>query len=413
MINKNKIVNIGNLLDFLEFSLFSSLLPLISKDILNIGNSSETATLAYLLFYFGFLGRPLGAILFGYIGDMFGRKRALILSLAGMSLATFSLSVVPKFTYAYIVIALIRFVQGIFTGGEYANATVYVIEDVTLKNKFRSAASLTASGIWGASIGQILGIIALSDTFLALNWRVVFVLVSLVSMYVAITRTYKIKDNKKEYQRLKYEDIKKYVYSRFVVMGIIFGGIMNGLFYLIYTFIGTYNSIIKNNFDLNSYSLSFVGSLLLGGFLIIWSRLSFLEKQNPTTIIKIALLGMIFLLYPMYLETYYGNFSFYSVFLLVLFVLFMQLFTLFVVINIPLNMPVSCRVLLSGFSISLGGSFLGGASPYISSSLINFTGSEISPVFYFLCLMLIAFFIVSFWPLAGVGERNEEAFEYK
>lgn len=411
MSNKFKIVNAGNLLDFLEFSLFSSLLPLITNDLIYNHNSSEKASLAYLLFFIGFLGRPLGAMIFGYLGDIFGRRKALVLSLIGMSCSTFLFGIIPNFYYSYILIAIIRFVQGVFTGGEYANATVYVIENVSSRNRFCNAANLTASGIFGASIGQAIGMLVSSDIIPFLNWRLVFIIVSIFSMYVAIMRTYHIPDNEMPNQRLSYDDIKKYLYSRYVVMGIIFGGIMNGLFYLMYTFIGTYNSIIKNQFVVSSYFISLLSSLMLGGSLILWSRSAILEKYNSSQFIKISLLVMISLLYPMYVETSSGNIGVYSLTLIMLFISFMQLFTLITIKSIPENLPTHCRVLLSGLPISLGGSIIGGASPYVSSKLITATGNENSPVLYFIVLMLTALLIINFWPIKNVGEKNDIVFE--
>lgn len=405
MINKFKIVNMGNFLDFLEFSLFSSLLPLITKDLIGNHNSSQKATLAYLLFYIGFMGRPLGALIFGYFGDALGRRKSLILSLTGMSLTSLLFGIIPNFSYAYIMIVIIRFAQGFFTGGEYVNATVYVLENAPSKNRFKTVANLTASGIFGASLGQMFGMVVSSDAIPFLNWRAVFILISIISIYVAMMRTYHITETIIPKQHINYNNIKKFLYSRYVVMGIIFGAVMNGLFYLIYTFIGTYSSIITGKFVFSSYLISLISSLTMGGFLIFWSRLSIINRYNSSQFIKISLAIMIIILYPLYTEFLTGRIGFYSIILTIVFLAAMQLFALVAIKSIPENLPAHCRVLLSGLSESIGGSLIGGAAPYISAELINSTGNINMPVWYFIGLMLIAFLLVTIWPLKN-GTEN-------
>lgn len=398
MLRKFRIVNAGNFLDFLEFSLFSSLLPLISRDLIDGNNTSQKALLAYLLFYIGFLGRPLGAFLFGFLGDLLGRRRALIFSLIGMSGSTLLLGLVPNCAYSHILIVLIRLIQGIFTGGEYANATVFVLETISPKMRFRNIGNLTAAGIFGASLGQLIGTIVLSESIPFIGWRSVFICVSLISMYVALKRTTHISDNTTPQERIDFTLIKEFIFSRYIVMGIIFSCIMNGLFYLIFTFIGTYSSIIKESFVLGSYLISFLSSFVMGGSLILWSRASILERYNSTQFIKFSLLIMIGLLYPMYSEISENHISLFSIILAMIFLAFMPLFALFAIKTIPENLPKHCRVLLSGLPESIGASLLGGASPFIASELITITGNKNAPAVYFIVLMVIAFLIVSFWP---------------
>lgn len=399
MIRKFKIVNAGNFLDFLEFSLFSSLLPLISRDLIEGNNATEKTSLAYLLFYIGFLGRPLGSLIFGFLGDYLGRRKALTFSLMGMSCSTFLLALIPQCSYAHLLIVVLRFIQGIFTGGEYSNATVYVLETDSVKNRFKNIANLIASGVFGASIGQFIGTIISSEIISFLSWRLVFIVISSVSLYVALKRASNIQDSMiTAEKRVDYATIKEFLFSRYILMGIIFGCIINGLFYLIYTFVGTYSSMMKDTFVVGAYLISLLSTFMMGVFLLFWSRLSLLEKYSSSQFLKLSLVVMISVLYPLYAEISEGRITVYSIFLLTIFVAFMQLFALVVIKTIPENLPKHCRVLLSGLSESIGASFIGGASPFISSKMIIITGHQNAPAFYFIGLMLIAFWVVNTWP---------------
>lgn len=395
----------GNFLDFLEFSLFSSLLPFISRDLIGGHESSENASLAYLLFYIGFLGRPFGALIFGYLGDTFGRKKALTLSLTGMSISTLLLGMIPSFSYAYILIVIIRFTQGIFTGGEYSNAAVYVLENVSSKIRFINIGNLTASGILGASMGQGIGMLVSTELIPFLTWRLIFILVATISLYVAMMRLYHLSENSHSKQRITYNGIKSFLYSRYVVMGIIFGGILNSLFCLIYTFLGTYSSLITEKYVFSSYLISLLCSLMMGGFLIVCSRLPIIEKYTSSQLIKFSLITMIALLYPMYTGISNGRFEPYSLIVVALFIAIMQLFALITIKSIPENLPSHCRVLLSGLPGSIGGSLIGGASPFISAELIGFSNNMNAPIYYFIALMIAGLFAIIVWPLKNIVQE--------
>lgn len=395
----NRIISLGNFIDFLEFSIFSSLLPLIANDLVHGQTQHDKVSLAYLLFCIGFLGRPLGAFILGYLGDRLGRRYALIFSLAGMSATTFCLAILPSFLYAHYFIAFIRFVQGIFTGGEYANAAVYLIENNKSTSRYQQIGSLTTAGIMGAAVGQLIGIIVSMDYVPYLTWRTVFLLVSTFSVYVAAIQLCSIEKDNFERIPLRLKDFLSFLASRYVVIGIVFGGVMNGLFYFFYTFVGTYSSLIKSSFQLNSYMVSFAASLVICGLMWLCSRMPVLEKYTPSFFLKLSLIVMIVLIYPLFLNITSGNLSILTILIFIIFIFFMQIFTLVTLKNLPEFFPRNCRVLLYGFPEGIGAAFLGGASPYISTQLIHFTGNENSPILYFLSLMVISLLLICFWPL--------------
>lgn len=399
MTKTNRIISLGNFIDFLEFSIFSSLLPLIANDLLHGQTHGDKASLAYFLFFVGFLGRPLGAFIIGYLGDRLGRRFALILSLMGMSCTTFCLAITPDFIYAPYFIAFVRFAQGIFTGGEYANATVYVIENNKKTSRYQEIGSLSAAGIMGAAVGQLIGIIVSMDYIPYLNWRTVFILISTFSVYVATHRMRSVLREDIDTHTLTIKDFLSFLTSRYVLMGILFNGLTTGLFYFFFTFVGTYSALMKNTFQINSYTLSFTASVVICGLLLICSRMRILEKYSPNFFIKLSLLVMILLVYPLFLSITPESISILTIPLFIIFIFFMMLLTIISLKNIPECIPKNCRVLIYGLPESIGSAILGGASPYISTQLINVTGNDNSPVFYFLGLMVLSFILISFWPI--------------
>jgi MFS family permease len=132
--------SVGTMIEWYDFYIFGSLAPIISPLFYPPGNDTF-AYIAYLAtFAVGFVVRPFGALFFGRIGDVVGRKYAFLVTLLIMGGATAVIGFLPTYGYlqenfgigivAPIVLLLIRVLQGLALGGEYGGAAVYVAEHV-------------------------------------------------------------------------------------------------------------------------------------------------------------------------------------------------------------------------------------------------------------------------------------------
>ena len=136
MAKSMKNVYAGNFIDFLEFSLFSALLPFIVRDVMGESDPDSKIIFGYLILYLGFLTRPLGAYFLGKIGDLYSRKRLLLISIFGISFSTILFSFLPQNLWGIgYIIAFLRLLQGLFTGAEHAAATVYSFENTKNDNE--------------------------------------------------------------------------------------------------------------------------------------------------------------------------------------------------------------------------------------------------------------------------------------
>src|SRR5687767_4863405 len=123
---------VGTMIEWYDFYIFGSLAAVIAPLFYPQGNNA-IALLAYLsTFAVGFVVRPFGALFFGRIGDMVGRKYAFLLTLMIMGGATAAIGVLPTYAtaglLAPIALLVIRVLQGLALGGEYGGAAVYVAE---------------------------------------------------------------------------------------------------------------------------------------------------------------------------------------------------------------------------------------------------------------------------------------------
>lgn len=148
---------------------------------------------AFSTFAIGFIARPIGGILFGHFGDIAGRKRALVLALLIMGLATTSVGLLPGYAVAGaaapLMLIALRFIQGLAIGGQWGGAVLMAIES-SPRNRQGFFGSFVQVGVpLGLVLANIVFLIATSvvspETFQAWGWRVPF-LVSIVLVGIGI-----------------------------------------------------------------------------------------------------------------------------------------------------------------------------------------------------------------------------------
>lgn len=202
----------GTAFEWYDFFIFGSLAPVISK-VFFAGLESTPALIAALaLFAAGFAFRPLGALIFGVVGDKLGRKGAFLVTVSLMGAATFLIGLLP--TYAQsgstgpTLLIFLRIVQGIALGGEYGGAAIYVAEHAPNGKRGVSTGWIQSSASFGL-LAALLVIVATrtsigEDAFLAWGWRIPF-LVSAILLAISVWMRAKLAESP-HFARLKAED---------------------------------------------------------------------------------------------------------------------------------------------------------------------------------------------------------------
>ena len=124
----------GNVIEWYDFYIFGSLATILSVKFFDKSHPVAALLSTIALFTAGFLVRPLGAFVFGWLGDVVGRKYTFIMTLVGMALGTGAIGLIPTIdqiglSAAFILFGL-RMVQGLCLGGSYGGAITYVAEHV-------------------------------------------------------------------------------------------------------------------------------------------------------------------------------------------------------------------------------------------------------------------------------------------
>jgi MFS family permease len=185
--------SLGTALEFYDFYLYGLLATYISVHFFSGVNETTGYILALATFSVGFAVRPFGALVFGRIGDLVGRKHTFLITMVIIGLSTFGVGLLP--TYASIGVASpillvgIRLVQGLAVGGEYGGATTYVAEHAppTRRGLYTGFIQITASLGFITSLIVVISVRFMigEEAFGAWGWRIPF-LVSIVLLGVSL-----------------------------------------------------------------------------------------------------------------------------------------------------------------------------------------------------------------------------------
>ncbi len=185
--------SVGNVIEWYDFYIFGSLAAVLSVKFFEQSHPVAALLSTIALFTAGFLIRPLGAFLFGWMGDRIGRKYTFLVTLSGMGLGTGAIGLIPTYesiglSAAFLLFGM-RMLQGLCLGGEYGGAITYVAEHVSDQHRGYYTGWLQTSPTLGIVVS--LAVIIASRTYFgtegfnAWGWRVPF-LVSFLLVAIAI-----------------------------------------------------------------------------------------------------------------------------------------------------------------------------------------------------------------------------------
>ena len=175
--------SLGTVFEWYDFFLYGALATVLSKQFFAGVNDTTAFIFALMAFAAGFLVRPFGALVFGRLGDMIGRKYTFLMTIVLMGLSTFAVGLLP--TYASIGIAapimlvLLRMLQGLALGGEYGGAATYVAEHAPPGKRGFNTSWIQSTATLGLllSLLVVLGCRYLTgDQFEVWGWRLPFLL---------------------------------------------------------------------------------------------------------------------------------------------------------------------------------------------------------------------------------------------
>lgn len=275
---------ICNTLLWYDYMLFGSLISIISHTFFPSNDYYISLIAALGVFAAGFLMRPLGAIIFGYIGDKYGRRIALLFSIILMSISSITIAVVPSYqkmgVLAPILVTVLRLLQGISLGGEAGNAT-FLIEHASSKRRGFFGSIEVLSAIIGSAMSLVAILVSqkISD-FDSWGWRLPFafgLFIGLVSIYLRYilgeSPAYKISKKRDKLSQSPFMELIKH-YKRPVLIAIGIDIVENASLYMFLMF---FKIFIEEVAKVNSsfiYTIEVVSQASLAILTLLFAMLS-------------------------------------------------------------------------------------------------------------------------------------------
>jgi len=185
--------SVGTIFEWYDFYLYGLLATILSVQFFSGVNETTGFILALAAFAAGFAVRPLGAVVFGRIGDLVGRKNTFLVTMAIMGLSTFLVGLLPSYANvgvaAPVLLVTLRLLQGLALGGEYGGAAVYVAEHAPEGRRGLHTSFIQTTATLGLFAALIVVIVTRSLTgeiaFVDWGWRIPF-LVSIVLLAISM-----------------------------------------------------------------------------------------------------------------------------------------------------------------------------------------------------------------------------------
>jgi len=396
---------IGNVLEWYDFALYGYFAPVFAAMFFPSDQPSVSLLSAFGVFAIGFLARPLGALVFGYIGDTVGRREALTWSIILMAVPTVIVGLLP--TYAAIGIAaplaltLCRFLQGLSVGGEFTGSVTFLVEHAVPSQRGYIGSWAGFSAQVGALLGSGMGALVASNlTDEALHqwgWRLPFLLGSLIAFVGWYLRT-RIPESPafeqvRQARALSTAPIREvFTHQRIAVAQVVGLVWVHGVgFYLLFVYLTTYLSSVTAVPLATVLMINTACMLLLAVLIPLMGRLSDTVGHKPLLLIGAA--GLAITAYPSFVWLASGDLALVwaaYVWLTVLMSCYLGPFFAVVVELFPTAQRYTG--LSAGYNISAA--LFGGTAPLTATLLIQWSGNILSPSLYLSLCALIALSVI-------------------
>lgn len=390
---------IGNVLEWYDFSIYGYFASSIGHHFFPSRNPSLSLIAAFGVFSAGFLTRPLGALLFGYIADHRSRERALMFSILAMAIPTFVTGLLPDYqrigVAAAILMVLLRLIQGLSAGGEYTTSIVFLAErSVHHRRGLTASVGLfgsIAGGMLGSGVGATLGALMSPQQLSAWGWRLPFLFGIVLALVGVLLR--------RELQHSGTLPVRSGITIRrvlttqwFVLLRVMGFEILEAVgFYTTFIYLATYLTTVvhlppREAFAVNTLSMGFV-------LMVIPIAGMFSDRLGRKPVLLTAAISATLFAWPLFRLFQHATFGFALAGEMGLAAI-IGCYEGATPAAVAEAFPASMRGVSVGVAFNLSMMLFGGTTPIVATYLIARTHNVMAPAIYLMCAAAIAGLVV-------------------
>lgn len=396
----------GGIVEWFDYLLYAFFAPVFASQFFPSADKGTALLLSFLIFSGGFLVRPIGGAMIGYVADHLGRRKALLLTISLMTFSTLGMAFLP--TYATIGIlspiflTIIRLSQGLAVSGELNTAASYLAEQAPKNKKCFYTSFTSASASFGVCLGALVAYLAhnylSSSDLYAWGWRLPFLLAALLGLFSGALRYFS--DESDEYKTLS-KKVKntvtvKSLFSKYklpMVQMILLSATLGVGNYYLFVFINNY---LSNTAGLDETII------LLINFLAIMTSVClipvcgyFADRIGTITMLKFGLTGFALSIVPSFILL-----SQLSVTMVIIGELIYIVFLSIIAATIPHTMvkafPIEIRTTAGALSYNASQAIFGGTAPALALWMTHSIRFSLAPALYLMVVALISL-SVAYW----------------
>ncbi|MCF7967877.1 MAG: MFS transporter [Methylococcaceae bacterium] len=395
----------GNVMEWYDFAVYGYFAMVIGDQFFPATDPAVSLIASFGAFAAGFLMRPIGGLVFGRIGDLVGRQRAMLVSVMAMAVPTVLMSLLPTYgtvgIAAPLVLVGLRIIQGLSVGGEFTSSLIFLAEHAPSGRR-----SLTAIwGNWGAVLGILLGSgVGLWVTewlteaqVQAWGWRVPFALGGLLALVAWLVR----RGLHVDLPPIRSESPVRDVFTRYrgAILRVALLNVGTGVaFYTVFIYAVSYIRNIDHltesvALELNTISMS---TLLLLLPVVAWMS----DRWGSRGVLTLANTLLVLLSYPLFQLIHSSDPDLILMGELGFAVLVALGTGGILVLNASLiPAPVRCTGLGFAYNASMG--LFGGTTPLIAAWLIKVTDNPLAPAYWLLTAAIVSLLTLLLWVPKG------------
>lgn len=391
----------GNLMEWYDFAIYGYMVPIIGSLFFPSDDAVASILATFSAFAAGYLARPLGGVLFGHIGDRYGRKAVLNLSIMMMGLSTFAIGLLPDVSQIGVAAAgmlvCLRILQGISVGGEYTGSITFVLEHAPPNRRAFATSWIGVGGslgfLIGSGVGTVMHEVFTEEELRSWAWRLPFLSGVLIAAVGYFIRRHAPEPPRSPDVPLPDAPIiiavRDYWRPMLQLMGLALA--VNAGFYMMFVYANTYLTEHMHVSTAQAMEINTVNLLLLTVMIPIAGYMT--DRLGRKPVLITGMLGLILFSYSLFWMMheatermiFLGQFGF-------------ALLIAWIWGANPAAqgelLPQHIRVSAFSIAYSLCLAIFGGTTPLVAAYLLERTANDFAPVWYLIALSLVSLIAV-------------------